>query len=77
MRFAELLAAHRVPAAGDRDGRALARRAEDRLLDGFETVDRDHVADTRFVQLGVHVVDGDTHARSAANRCTFVPEIQA
>jgi hypothetical protein len=72
-----LLTSHRVPTAGDRDTRAFARRAEDRLLNGFKTVDRDNVADTRFVQLRVHIVDGDTHAMSAANRRTFVAEIQA
>jgi len=74
---AELLTSHRVPTTGNRDGRALARRAEYRLLNGFDTVGRDNVADTRFVQLRVHVVHGDTHAGSAANRRTLAPEIQA
>ena len=57
---AELLAAHRVPAAGDADGPPFPPGVSQSCLDRVEGRRLDDPVDARGVQLGLHVVDFDS-----------------
>ena len=54
---AELLPAHRVPAAGDRDRRARCAGAVERRADRLERADRHDLVDRGLVEPRVDVVD--------------------
>src|SRR5207244_1955810 len=54
---AELLAAHRMPAARDRDRRPRRSRVGHRLLQRLDSTRLDDAIDARRIELRVHVVD--------------------
>ena len=56
---AELLAAHRVPSAGDGDAAPLGRRAPHGALERVHGVDGEDLPHGRAIQVRVHIVDRD------------------